>query len=122
MGDYSQLQTYVEMGQISGDVRAKAKVKEIVSGGMMKLIPKILNNPLLQIGYDFFMSETELGTLIESEPDRYVPLLLSVLMEFSKNMPDMSVLLSQFGQGFNPSSLTQPSDSDRNQNNQWWNK
>jgi len=115
LGDYAQLQTYAEMGQVSGDVRAKAKVRDIVTGGMVNFLPRLLNNPLFQLAYDYFMTETEIGDLVKQEPQKYVPILISVISELAKQAPDLSGILSGFMQGGNASGLSEASKSGN-----WW--
>jgi hypothetical protein len=90
--------TYSGMGKASGETRFRASVEKKTQEAMIDFLPKVMNNPVLEMGIEYILNETELGDLVRDDP-RALPIALGYLNKMVKEGINIEQLMAGLGVG-----------------------
>jgi len=88
--------TFSEMGKASGDSRFRGMVESKTKDAMIDFMPKVLNNPILEMGIEYILNETELGDILREDP-RALPIALGYLNKMVAEGVDIDKILGGLG-------------------------
>lgn len=85
--------TYSDMGKASGDARFRSSVERKTQEALLGFAPKLLNNPLLEMGIEYILNETELGDVVREDP-RALPIIFGYLSKLVNESGGIDQLLN----------------------------